>query len=340
MASNAEIIAMLNDDMRDEHGAVILYLKHAYFLGEEGGEACEIEQTARDEMRHFQWLAQAIVQLGGTPTLERTEFDLGGDLPSEWMQQDIRAEEGAIAKYERHHAAIDDPKIKALLERILTDERAHLDVFTDFRDQFAEAGREPEAYPAGESQVPQPVGEVLDYAAKHEYTVILQYLFHSFMTSNNEASREFVTIAINEMQHFGWFAEFAAEEGHMPYFDFGDVDTSRRTPGMLQADLDVEKQVSEAYARAAAEFGGQAELEELTGLLERARQNEDFHAHMFGMMLGRVTEGQPPHQRPGIGPTQPQSEGEARPPAAPAADEPQTKSGRQFTVGSLIKGNK
>ena len=38
----AEIIALLNKDLEDEHGAIIQYLTHAYAMGE-GEMACEVE---------------------------------------------------------------------------------------------------------------------------------------------------------------------------------------------------------------------------------------------------------------------------------------------------------
>ncbi len=52
-----EIIRLLNYDLENEHGAIIQYLTHAYAMGE-GELACEIEAIAREEMRHFDWLAE------------------------------------------------------------------------------------------------------------------------------------------------------------------------------------------------------------------------------------------------------------------------------------------
>ena len=64
-----KIIQLLNKDLEYEHGAIIQYLNHAYGMGE-GEIACEIEATARDEMRHLDWLAETIVSLGGTLSLK------------------------------------------------------------------------------------------------------------------------------------------------------------------------------------------------------------------------------------------------------------------------------
>jgi bacterioferritin len=356
VATVDETVAMLNADMRDEHGALILYLQHAYFLGE-GEEACEIEQTARDEMRHFRWLAQAIVQLGGVPPLDRTQMELGGDLPMHWMARDVAAEDGAIDQYVRHRDAIDDPKIKALIGRILTDERAHRGAFSGLQAKFAATDRVGKLAPgrggaaAAATPEPGPSAAVVGYATRHEYTVVLQYLFHSFMTTGNEASREFETIAINEMQHMGWFAEYAPDLGLQPLLAHDPVEKGHLTTDMLEADIAAERAVSRHYSEAIAEFSGDESHAKLVEILERARDNEDWHAEMFGLMLGRVGAGQDAYQRPGIAPTQPAEPretmfggGGAAPGAAPGPsdsaggqDPAPDAGGGRLTVGSLIK---
>ena len=70
------IIELLNQDLEGEHGAIIQYLIHAYAMGE-GEMACEIEALAREEMRHLDWLAEAIVELGGVPSLQRGQMRMG-----------------------------------------------------------------------------------------------------------------------------------------------------------------------------------------------------------------------------------------------------------------------
>jgi len=336
MATNAEIIDLLKEDMRDEHGALILYLQHAYFLGE-SGDACEIEATARDEMRHFKWLAQAIVQLGGVPALDRTEMEVGGPRPPQWMQRDVEAEHGAIAKYERHKAALDDERVRALIDNILTDERAHLEVFTGKRDKFSvsQEGVGAAALPSG--GVPSDIAAIFDYGTRHEYTVTLQYLLHSFLTSSHEASRELEMVAVNEMQHMGWFGELAAEMGHAPLFAHDPLEGGAQTPLMIQADLAAEEAVARAYAEQLQELSGRAEHQELSDVIERARQNELYHIHRFNLMMDGLAAQEEPYQRPGIGPTQPAEEPTSEPP--PALEAAVDTGGREggFTVGSLVE---
>jgi len=75
-----EAIRLLNEDIRGEHGAIILYLRTACALGE-GAMAADIEEIARDEMRHPKWLAEEVVRLGGVPTVEREELGAAGAGP-------------------------------------------------------------------------------------------------------------------------------------------------------------------------------------------------------------------------------------------------------------------
>jgi bacterioferritin len=74
---NEGSVALLNEDLKDEHGAIIQYLTHAYAMGE-CEMACAIEAIAREEMRHLDLLAEAIVELGGVPSLERGAMIGGG----------------------------------------------------------------------------------------------------------------------------------------------------------------------------------------------------------------------------------------------------------------------
>jgi bacterioferritin len=285
MDDKQAVIDMLNADMRDEHAAVVQYLQHAYALGE-SGEACEIEAIAREEMRHFDWLAEAIVELGGKPDMERGVLDLSGSGPVEWIARDVLAEEKAIAQYKEHIAAIDDPKIKRLLQRILSDEESHRDEFADLSDELAEEGAEAtgplEARSAEEAE-PR-VLDILQEGVRHEYTVILQYLYHNFVMPECEIGRELEMQAINEMQHLGWLAEELAEVGGHPDIERTALSLEGDTAQMLQADIEAERAVTTDYTRQLDEI----EDEELHKLVTRIRDHEIYHDQLFSDMLAKV----------------------------------------------------
>ena len=107
----SKMISLLNQDLEGEHGAIIQYLTHAYAMGEDE-MACEIEAIAREEMRHLDWLAETIVEMGGIPSLKRGEMRMGGSLVGDWMGNGVLLEDDAINQYKEHIKAIDDPRIK------------------------------------------------------------------------------------------------------------------------------------------------------------------------------------------------------------------------------------
>jgi len=208
-----KIIEILNLDLQDEHGAIIQYLSHAYAMGE-GEIACEIEAVARDEMRHLDWLAETIVGLGGKPSLKRGTQILKGKTIPDMMRDNIALEEGAMKNYAEHIKVIDDPAIKRLLRRILADEKAHQGNFSHFVEKAEKEGLKDIRGDRKDS-----VTGILDWGIKHEYTVILQYMFHSYMNEDAEAKKQLEDQAINEMQHMGWLSEEMVSSGGRPVLD-------------------------------------------------------------------------------------------------------------------------
>ena len=269
------IIALLNQDLEGEHAAIIQYLVHAHAMGE-GEMACEIEAIAREEMRHFDWLAETIVSLGGTPSLERGDMRTSGELVSDWMKNDMLQEEDGIALYEEHIEAIDNPKIRRLLKRILSDEKSHRGDFEHFVNKAQKEGAKDLR---GSRQ--DKVAQVLNWGIEHEYTVILQYLLHSYMTPNKDVKKEMDDQAINEMQHLGWLSEKMVGRKGTPRIEHTKVDKSTKTADMLRADIKIEKKVAAEYDRAAKEI----EEPDLKELLVRIRDHELYHVDLFSDLL-------------------------------------------------------
>ena len=86
-----QIIALLNKDLQDEHGAIIQYLTHAYGMGE-GEMTCEIEAMARDEMRHLDWLAEQWSEANRRDPRQHAEVL--------WIMRGLDRDKG-LADYER-----------------------------------------------------------------------------------------------------------------------------------------------------------------------------------------------------------------------------------------------
>ncbi len=281
-----EIIALLKQDMRGEHQAIIQYLAHAYAMGE-GEIACEIEAIAREEMRHFDWLADAIVELGGDPELDREPPDLSPGTPEQNMRKNVDLEQAGIDQYRAHIAAIDDPDIRRLLSRILHDELVHQEQFEDLAKEAAKEAQGEKGESPSEGAT-ESLNRILNMGISHEYAVILQYLYHSFVAEDKELAEELQTAAINEMQHMGWLAEALAGRGGKPVYEHDEIFVSRDHARNLQADIDVERRVTQMYSRQIPELPSEA----LQKLLGRIRDHEIYHDAVFSHLLDELSEQQ------------------------------------------------
>jgi bacterioferritin len=312
-----QIIDMLRQDMKGEHQAIIQYLTHAYTMGE-SVIAFEVEAIARDEMRHLDWLADAIGELGGTPTPERAPVDFAPAAPAEQLLKDVALEDGGIAQYRAHLEAIDDPKVRLVISRILNDEIEH-------RATFVKLAEEARTLPAPEQGAPAPpppgrVGEILNSGVRHEYTVTLQYLFHGFASQSKELAEQMQNIAINEMQHMGWLAEALVGRGGTPDMSHTALALTPDPEAMLKADIAAERAVTKEYTEQISELGE----EKLQALVAHIRDQEIFHDAQFSELLEEV-----------------EAEAESAPPACtePAMVVPPPPPPVIPSVGSLIKRN-
>lgn len=291
--ANADLINMLQAAARDEHAAIIQYLRHAYMMGE-GELACEIEGVAREEMRHFWMLSRWIVRLGGATETARGFTDLAGAAAPEWMGRDVAAEDRAIAMYADYLTRITDPDLRADIEHILADERRHRDDFAHFAEKAAAEPVVVEAEPA--TPLPAAEREALDWSVQHEYAALLQYLVHSFemMDLDEEISSQLMTQAINEMQHMGWFGEALAENGHEFPLTHHPLTLPADPAEKLQADIRLEQETAAQYARYLPQMTDPA----VQGVLDDARGQELYHESLFKRLLQRLSPVETPAARP------------------------------------------
>jgi bacterioferritin len=166
------------------------------------------------------------------------------------------------------------------------DEKAHRVILVMFVDKLCAL---PEGEAAGgEAAPPDPVAlDVLDKGIRHEYTVILQYLWHSFVTPDCEISRELEMQAINEMQHLGWLAEEMAGLGGPVEIERTAVNQSADTAEMLAADIRAEREVTKVYS----EQLNKIQDEGLKSLIARIRDHEIYHDAVFSDLLQSLQKG-------------------------------------------------
>lgn len=137
--------ALLMDDyagLISEFTAISQYLYHHLFfedIDEELGKL--LENVAITEMHHMEILASVIKKLGGNPMIRGTystccnfwngTFIHYGSGLCERLKADIDSEYKAINEYNKHTCMINDHYIKAILQRIILDEKVHIKLFNE-----------------------------------------------------------------------------------------------------------------------------------------------------------------------------------------------------------------
>lgn len=129
--------ALLQEDyagQTSEFTAVNQYLYH--HMAEDAPDVREMmEKVAIVEMMHMEKLGKAIRLLGGDPRYQAegkmwsAEDVSYGVTLLERLHQDLASEYAAIENYQRHIAQIRDPKVCALLQRVILDEKVHVGLF-------------------------------------------------------------------------------------------------------------------------------------------------------------------------------------------------------------------
>ncbi|MCX8164920.1 MAG: ferritin-like domain-containing protein [Aquificaceae bacterium] len=212
-----ETVKILLYDIALEHSAIVQYLYHI-FLIDDGNITSEIEEIARQEMRHLKWFAQKVVQLGGQVVLDRLEdmIRIGGPDWVDMLSKDVWAEEEAIRVYSKQLDMVKEDSIKRLLERVIKDEEAHRLEFSELMERVKEGlfctQRE-------EKKPDQKTLEVLNKFLREEYQTIINYLYQFFHSKNCDYKDIMLDLAVESMVHMGKLGEKIGELGGMPQMD-------------------------------------------------------------------------------------------------------------------------
>jgi bacterioferritin len=132
------VIEVLNEALATELVCVLRYKRH-YFTADgiqAKGVAQEFLEHANEEQQHADWIAQRIVQLGGSPnfdpeglaTRSHSEYDEKASL-LDMIREDLVAERIAIQSYAEiaRWLGNDDSTTRTLMESILKMEEEHAD---------------------------------------------------------------------------------------------------------------------------------------------------------------------------------------------------------------------
>lgn len=138
----ADLLSQDYAGMVSESTAAFLYSYQHFNTFKSNEEFSKIiEEIAIVEMKHLEMLGKTIKLLGTDPVYKTCEasrgdcmmwsasnIDYSTDL-KDMLKTDIKAEETAIKTYEHHKRLINDKYIKRMLDRIIMDEKRHLEIF-------------------------------------------------------------------------------------------------------------------------------------------------------------------------------------------------------------------
>lgn len=131
MRGNKEVIAKLNEALREELTAINQYFIHAEMCHNWGyprlGDM--IKRQSIGEMKHAEELIERILFLDGTPSMLPLPLTIGADVKTQ-IANDLALEVKAVAMYNasvKAARAAGDNASAGLFERLLKDEEEHVD---------------------------------------------------------------------------------------------------------------------------------------------------------------------------------------------------------------------
>jgi bacterioferritin len=144
---NEKLVTVLNQLLADELTAISQYMVHSEMCDNWGYDKLHqaIEQQARDEMHHAEWLIRRIIFLEGAPVVSKLNPIQIGQNVVDMIGRDEEAELAAGRAYNaavRLSHEVDDQATADLLTDILKMEEGHADWAERQRAQIEQMGLE------------------------------------------------------------------------------------------------------------------------------------------------------------------------------------------------------
>lgn len=146
MRGNAEVIAQLNQALKEELTAINQYFLHAEMCHNWGYHRIGdyIKKQSIDEMKHAEKLIERLLFLDATPNMSYMDLNVGGNVRAQ-LEADLKLEENAVAMYNNavkvSREAGDDVS-RELFSLLLKDEEDHVDWLEMQLHQIKEIGYE------------------------------------------------------------------------------------------------------------------------------------------------------------------------------------------------------
>jgi len=146
MRGNAQVIAQLNQALKEELTAINQYFLHAEMCHNWGYHKLGdyIRKQSIDEMKHAEELIERLLFLEATPKMDHMELSVGGSV-KEQLEADLKLETNAVAMYNKSvqvSREAGDDSSRDLFSKLLRDEEEHVDWLEAQLHQIKEMGYE------------------------------------------------------------------------------------------------------------------------------------------------------------------------------------------------------
>ena len=146
MRGNAEVIALLNQALKEELTAINQYFLHAEMCHSWGYHriGAYIKKQSIDEMKHAEKLIERLLFLDATPQMDYMELSIGANVRAQ-LEADLKLEENAVGMYNNAVKAAreaGDDVSRELFSFLLKDEEQHVDWLEAQLHQIKEIGYE------------------------------------------------------------------------------------------------------------------------------------------------------------------------------------------------------
>lgn len=146
MKGHRDVVAKLNEALREELTAIAQYFVHAEMCHNWGYHrlGAHIKKQAMDEMKHAEALIERILFLDATPSMELPPLKIGQNVKAQ-IEADLGLENGAVAFYNGAIQAArqaGDNASADLFEKLLEDEEDHVDWLEAQLHMIGEVGYE------------------------------------------------------------------------------------------------------------------------------------------------------------------------------------------------------
>jgi bacterioferritin len=146
MRGNAQVIAQLNQALKEELTAINQYFLHAEMCHNWGYHKLGgyIRKQSIDEMKHAEELIERLLFLDATPKMEYMELNVGSSV-KEQLEADLKLEVNAVEMYNKAvqiSRQEGDDTSRDLFSKLLRDEEEHVDWLEAQIHQIKEIGYE------------------------------------------------------------------------------------------------------------------------------------------------------------------------------------------------------